>query len=195
MGSRDRNVLSRQDAIEVLLFVFENGPVKKTDLQKVATMHTIDTLLPLLEAEHLLIVKEDFIGRRTYIITLTAKGVQVALRLKSAMLITKKDSSSEDDIIKMHPDWQDRFKGLSTMTHLNVLDDHVAIQEIDISGKITGVVMVYVKRINSHFELWCEKDESKECKHVDFAWSLPQMRSLIEEYIRSGKKKDRTGQE
>ena len=76
------------------------------------------------------------------------------------------------------------------MVHLNVLDDHVAIQEIDYFDKTLSVVMVYVKRIKSHFELWCEKDESRECRHVDFAWSLPQMRAQIEQYTREGKIKE-----
>ena len=106
-------------------------------------------------------------------------------------MITEQGELSGASVIMMHPDWKDRFKGLSAMTHLNVLDDHVAIQEIDNTGKTTSIVMVYVKRINSHFELWCEKDESKECIHVDFAWSLPQMRALIEEYIKQGKIKNK----
>ena len=33
-------------------------------------------------------------------------------------------------------------------------------------------------------------DESKECKHVDFSWSLPHMWALIEEYIKEGKIKE-----
>ena len=39
-------------------------------------------------------------------------------------------------------------------------------------------------------ELQDLKDQGKECIHVDFAWSLPQMRNLIEEYIRQGKIKE-----
>ncbi len=39
-------------------------------------------------------------------------------------------------------------------------------------------------------QLRCEEDESKECMHIDFAWSLPQMRALIEQYIREGKIKE-----
>ncbi len=135
-------------------------------------------------------VEEKIVGRRTYEISLTDKGIAYALQLKRAEEVAKGEITEEGAQFKMPPDWRDRFKGLSAMTHLNVLDDHVAIQEIDHSGKTTSVIMVYVKRINSHFELWCEKDESKECRHVDFAWSLPHMRALIEEYIKEGKIKE-----
>lgn len=189
MGTTTSNILSKKGTVEILVYLLEHGISKKTDLQKVATMHTIEGLLPDLEFNGLLTVKEEFPGRRTYVIALTDTGKYVAETLRNAVLVTKGELS-ENEAIEMRPDWKDRFKGLSAMTHLNVLDDHVAIQEIDSSGKTTSVVMVYVKRINSHFELWCEKDESKECKHVDFAWSLPQMRALIEKYIKEGKIKE-----
>ena len=144
----------------------------------VTSSNTLDNMIEQLQKEAYITVEEKIVGRRTYEISLTDKGIAYALQLKRAQEVAKGEITEEGAQFKMSPDWRDRFKGLSAMTHLNVLDDHVAIQEIDHSGKTTSVIMVYVKRINSHFELWCEKDESKECRHVDFAWSLPHMRAI-----------------
>ncbi|MCL4341232.1 MAG: hypothetical protein M1431_03950 [Candidatus Thermoplasmatota archaeon] len=160
----------------------------KTALQDIVkNLYSLDKLLAQLSNDGLIKIDQKAFGKNIQEISLTPKGRQVAEQLRKAEEIAKGEITEEGAQFKMPPDWRDRFKGLSAMTHLNVLDDHVAIQEIDQSGKTTSVIMVYVKRINSHFELWCEKDESKECKHVDFAWSLPHMRSLIEEYIKEGK--------
>ncbi len=167
------------------------GSCLKTALQDIVkNLYSLDKLLSELEKDGLISIDKKPFGKNIQEVSLTAKGKEVAEQLKNVQLLGEGKQLSETPTIKMPYDWKDRFKGLSAMTHLNVLDDHVAIQEIDSSGKTTSVVMVYVKRVNSHFELWCEKDESKECKHVDFAWSLPQMRALIEEYIKLGKIKE-----
>jgi DNA-binding MarR family transcriptional regulator len=184
------SVLSNKNAVPIMIQLLEKETTNKSDLLKVSSMHTINNILSQLEKEGYVNIKEEFIGRRTYLISLTPKGRAVAEQLKRAEEVAQGDDTNEPARFQMPLDWKDRFKGLSAMTHLNVLDDHVAIEEIDSSGKITSVVMVYIRRINSHFELWCEKDESTECKHVDFAWSLPQMRALIEEYLKEGKIKD-----
>lgn len=167
------------------------GSCLKTALQDIVkNLYSLDKLLSELEKDGLISIDKKPFGKNIQEVSLTAKGKEVAEQLKNAQLAGEGKLTSETQTIKMPADWKDRFKGLSAMTHLNVLDDHVAIQEIDSSGKTTSVVMVYVKRVNSHFELWCEKDDSKECKHVDFAWSLPHMRALIQDYIKQGKIKN-----
>ena len=187
------DLLSKKYVIPVLAKLSLEGNVKMTDFIGVVSNYaTIQLLIRDLEEQGYVTTTETFEDKRKIYVSLTVKGKQVAEQLRKAQLVSEgKELPETPEAIKMPPDWKDRFKGLSAMTHLNVLDDHVAIQEIDNSGKTTNVVMVYIKRINSHFELWCEKDESKECKHVDFAWSLPQMRGLIEDYIREGKIKER----
>lgn len=175
----------------IFRYLLEHGVVNKSELSAVITSPPIlNREIEKMEKDGLVIINESRIGRRTFKVELTETGKETAYQLKRAEETAKGMTMDERVTIKMPADWKDRFKGLSAMTHLNVLDDHVAIQEIDSSGKTTSVVMVYVKRINSHFELWCEKDESKECKHVDFAWSLPQMRALIEEHLKKGKIKE-----
>ena len=178
-------------AKSVIQRLSEKETFMKSELFDIVTSNQVlDKLLDAFQRDGYITKGLSTYGRRTYSISLTAKGHAVAEQLKRTQEVAKGEITEEGAQFKMPPDWRDRFKGLSAMTHLNVLDDHVAIQEIDHSGKTTSVIMVYVKRINSHFELWCEKDESKECRHVDFAWSLPHMRALIEEYIKEGKIKE-----
>lgn len=178
-------------AKSVIQRLTEKDTFMKSELFDIVTSNQVlDKLLDSLQRDGYIRKDLSTYGRRTYSISLTAKGHAVAEQLIRTQEVAKGEITEEEAQFKMPPDWRDRFKGLSAMTHLNVLDDHVAIQEIDHSGRTTSVVMVYIKRINSHFELWCEKDESKECRHVDFAWSLPHMRALIEEYIKEGKIKE-----
>lgn len=178
-------------AKSVIQRLTEKDTFMKSELFDIVTSNQVlDKLLDSLQKDGYITKNLSTYGRRTYSISLTPKGNAVAEQLKRTQEVAKGEIMEEGAQFKMPPDWRVRFKGLSAMTHLNVLDDHVAIQEIDHSGKTTSVIMVYVKRINSHFELWCEKDESKECRHVDFAWSLPHMRSLIEDYIKQGKIKE-----
>ncbi len=176
----------------ILIKVLElQGHAILSDLKEIATnWRSLKDVVFALKEDGYLDTSEEIAGRKVIHVSLTARGTRVAEQLKRTQEVAKGEITEEGAQFKMPPDWRDRFKGLSAMTHLNVLDDHVAIQEIDHSGRTTSVIMVYVKRINSHFELWCEKDETKECKHVDFAWSLPHMRALIEEYIKEGKIKE-----
>ena len=169
----------------------ENKEVVKTSLLPIIpNSYSLERYLRELVKDGFVNIREEKIVRKTFYVSLTPKGRAVAEQLKKVEEIAKGELPSGEKVFPMPPNWRDRFKGLSALAHLNVRDDHVAIQEIDYSGKPQSVVMVYVKRISSHFELWCEKDESRECRHVDFAWSLPQMRALIEQYIREGKIKE-----
>ena len=69
---------------KILLFLLKNGVVKKTDLLSISTMHTIEKTLLDMERNGFIEVKEGFIGRRTYQISLTPKGRSVAEQLKRA---------------------------------------------------------------------------------------------------------------
>ena len=154
---------SQKYFLPVMLYLLEHGKILKYDLQKdkiVTSSNTLDNMIELLQKQAYITVEEKIVGRRTYEVSLTDKGIAYAMQLKKAQEVAKGEITEEGAQFKMPPDWRERFRGLSAMTHLNVLDDHVAIQEIDHSGKTTSVIMVYVKRINSHFELWCEKDET-----------------------------------
>ena len=97
-------------------------------------------------------------------VSLTPKGRLFAERLKKA-------EEGLQETYEIPPDFGKEFEGLSAMTHLNTLDDHIAITEHNYDG--TGrdrIVMVYVKlngRIMAYFN---ESD-------------INRMKSLIPTYI------------
>ena len=74
--------LSEKYAIDALKYILEKGRIKKTDLLEIITSSwTLDKLIPKLERDGLLEVKESTMGRRTYEISLTPKGRVVAENL------------------------------------------------------------------------------------------------------------------
>ena len=131
-------------AYAIVRYLLEKNVVKKTDFLKIVpSSGTVDRTLGKLIELGLVTDKKEVIGRRIVFIQLTPKGRAVAEQLKRAEEVAKGELLSEEKVFPMPPNWRDRFKGLSAMAHLNVLDDHVAIQEIDYSGKTQSVVMVY----------------------------------------------------
>lgn len=190
MGSRERSVLSRQDAIEVLIYLLENDSSKKTDLQSVATMHTVENLLPLLENEDLIEIREEFIGRRTYIISLTVKGRKVADQLRKAQLFAEgKYQIEEHEAVSWNTDFEKKTKGLH-LEHVNTLEDHVTVGEYK-EGKPIRVFNIYVK-VNGRgiMRLWCEEDEAFDCIHVKFAWTVPAVQEMYFNQVKSGNVKE-----
>lgn len=180
------DILSERYVVSILKFMTRKDTYMKSELSEVVSNpYFLESILKRLEAEDYISMKVSQVGRKKYEISLTEKGRRVALTLTEVQKAGEKEEPQK--VYDMPVDWRDRFKGLSAMTHLNVLDDHVALQQIDHRGKITKVIFVYVKRINSHFQLWCEEDQSYDCVHVDFAWSLPAVRELVEQYIKEGK--------
>ncbi|WMT51293.1 MAG: hypothetical protein RE471_00045 [Ferroplasma sp.] len=170
---KDEDILSHKYAITILLYLLDNGSSKKTDLQQVSTMHTIDKLLPLLENSGLISIEERRLGRRIYAIQLTGKGKRIAEGLRRA---------EEVSSYTLPPNYEDQFKNLSALTHLNVLDDHVAIHEFNYNAKGDDrVVFVYVKlNGNNILRLWCEVDQTYNCVHTKYAWSLPDVQAMIQ---------------
>lgn len=190
MGSRERNILSRQDSIEVLVYLLENDNSKKTDLQSVTTMHTVENLLPLLENEDLIAIKEEFIGRRTYVISLTEKGRKVASQLKKAQQVASGNYQIEEqEAVNWNNHFEKRTKGLH-LEHVNTLEDHVPVGEYK-EGIPKRVFNIYV-RVNGRgiMRLWCEEDEAFDCIHVKFAWTVPAVQEMYFNQVKSGNVKE-----
>ncbi|WMT53537.1 hypothetical protein [Ferroplasma acidiphilum] len=62
------------------------------------------------------------------------------------------------------------------------MDDHVAIEEhnYDLQGH-DRVVFVYVKlNGNNIMRLWCDVDNTYDCVHTKYAWSLPDVQAMVE---------------
>ena len=86
----------------------------------------------------------------------------------------------------MPHDFLVEFHNLGAMTHFNVKDDHIAVQEYNFDGQGNNrIVYVYTKP-NGHniMRLWCDVDQSWDCKHTKFAWTLPDVQELMERLFR-----------
>jgi DNA-binding MarR family transcriptional regulator len=175
---KDEDILSHKYATTILLYLLDNGSSKKTDLQQVSTMHTIDKLLPLLENSGLISIEEQRLGRRIYAIQLTDKGKRIAEGLKKA----EQAVYSQEDLHALPPNYTDQFKNLSAVTHLNVLDDRIAIRDLNYGGAgHDRIVFVYLKlNGNNIIRLWCEVDKVFDCVHTKYAWSLPDVQAMTQ---------------
>jgi len=61
------------------------------------------------------------------------------------------------------------------LADLNLNEHGVQIAEIQ-GNKIVGVAQIYFKPPNKVF---CEKDESSDCRHVEFALELPEVQEIL----------------
>ena len=170
----------------ILIFLLENGEVKKTDLSRVVSSpQTYHRAIKELEKEGYVVQRETILGRRIVNVSLTPKGRLFAERLKKA-------EEGLQEIYEIPPDFGKEFEGLSAMTHLNVLDDHIAITEHNYDG--TGrdrIVMVYVKLNGRGFmRLWCELDNSYDCRHTRYAWTLPSVQEMVQVQKEKGNMKE-----
>ena len=76
------NSFSEKYFVTVLRYLLERGTVKKYDLKAVMkSSNSIDKLVPKLEKDALIIIKEEMLGRKTYLISLTPKGRIIAENL------------------------------------------------------------------------------------------------------------------
>jgi DNA-binding MarR family transcriptional regulator len=189
-------VSSEKYYVPVLRFLLEHGTVKKYDLRVIVkSSGTMDKLVPMLEAEGLITVKEEMLGRRTYLVSLTPKGRQVAEQLKRAeeaakgVVINEQEGRAEIPA-ETAEEWAKKFrevtKGMSLLYHVNVYEDHVTIGQ-EIAGK-KHVINVYTK-VNGKglLQLWCEEDESFDCVHVTYAWTIPKVREMFQNAVRDGR--------
>ena len=175
-------------AKSVILKLLEKDTFMKSELFAIVTSNqTLDKLLDALEKDGYVSKISSKYGRRTYSISLTDKGRVAAEQLKRMDVI-----ASRTDSYEIPPDFGKEFEGLSAMTHLNVLDDHIAITEHNYDGSGRDrVVMVYVK-VNGRgiMRLWCELDSSFECRHTRYAWTLPSVQEMVQVQKEKGNMKD-----
>ena len=182
--------LSEKYAVDAIKFIYSKGTIKKTDLLEIITSSwTLDKLVPKLEKDGLIVVRVSEIGRKTYTISLTDRGKVAAEQLKRI-----EEMAKEEPVIHISDqearEWAEKFreatKNLSLLYHVNVFEDHVTIGE-EKDGKLR-VINVYVK-LNGKgiMRLWCEKDESFECIHVKYAWTLPKVQEMYANNVRDGK--------
>ncbi len=179
-------------AKSVILKLLEKDTFMKSELFAIVTSNqTLDKLLDALEKDGYVSKISSKYGRRTYSISLTDKGRVAAEQLKRI-----EEMAKEEPVIHISDqearEWAEKFreatKNLSLLYHVNVFEDHVTIGE-EKDGKLR-VINVYVK-LNGKgiMRLWCEKDESFECIHVKYAWTLPKVQEMYANNVRNGKVK------
>ena len=177
----------------ILIFLLERGEVKKTDLSRVVSSpQTYQRAVKELEKEGYVVQRETIIGRRIVNVSLTPKGRSVAEQLKRA-----EEAAKDESVIQISDqearDWAEEFKeatrNLSLLYHVNVFEDHVTIGE-EKDGRLR-VINVYV-RVNGHgiMRLWCELDNSYDCRHTRYAWTLPSVQEMVQVQKEKGNMKE-----
>ena len=84
------DIFDLRHSSRVLLFLLENGQIKKTDLLNViSSSDSLSGSLRRMEEESLIKIETKIIGRKTIFISLTQKGREVAEQLKRAEAISK----------------------------------------------------------------------------------------------------------
>ena len=147
--------------------------------------------LSKLESDNLIVRKEILKKRRFVKISITEKGRELAEALR---VLDTVDESKPGVIQLRHEDYLNfshHTKNISVLSHLNVLDDHVALHEDNWDHKgHDRVVFVYV-RLNGNgiMRLWCEVDNSYSCWHVKYAWTLPDVQAMVQYQITRGNAK------
>ena len=178
-------ILSQKHAISVLLFLLDRDSVKQNELLEVIPSNlTIEKLGNSLKEAGLINITHQMIGRKIFIYSLSERGHVVALKLKET-LEAAEEINNEKNIPEVPPNYDNLFRNLSIHGSLNVLDDHIAINETnwDKVGH-DRVVLVYVK-LNGHniMRLWCEVDQTYECVHTKYAWSLPDVQAMVQNQV------------
>ncbi len=194
------DVLGKHYVTPVLVKLYK-GQAMMTELTPIVSNYsTLRLLIRDLQDAGYVTTKEVFQDKRKIMVSLTPKGRAVAEQLKRAEEVATQGYSIDEEkgIIAVSDEaaqkWYEKFKeatrGLSLLYHVNVYADHVTIAEKK-DGK-TRITNIYV-RVNGRgvLRLWCELDESFECSHVEYAWTLPEVQEMFVNNVRNGNVKEK----
>ena len=160
----------------VLTKLYDDGPSLKTNLQSIVkNLYSLNNLLFALEKDGLIKIDTKPFGKNIQEISLTPKGRAVAEQIRRI-------SEVGDLSIQVTPEEVEKSKNLRFLFHVNVLDDHVTVEETA-PGRPPRVFNIYVKlNGGGNFRLWCEEDDSFDCWHVRTAWGYPQVQKIMMHY-------------
>ena len=177
---------------KILVFLL-SGPKMMTELKEIVSSYDV-LRYAILELQTLGYIKknEQREGNRRFLVSLTDKGKEVALRLKEAEEVAESPANQEaegvihidgEEInVALTPEERENSKYLKFLFHFNVLDNHITVEEA-VPGKRSRIFNIYVKQNgNGIFRLWCEQDDSYECWHVKEAWGYPQVQKMMTQY-------------
>jgi len=177
--------LSQKHAISVLLFLLDKGSVKQNELLEVIPSNlTIEKLGNSLKEAGLINITHQMAGRKIFVYSLSERGHAMALKLKETFEAAD-GIDSEENIQEIPPNYDNQFRNLSRDGSLNVLDGHIAIEErnYDVSGH-DRVVSAYIKLDeNNILRLWCDVDQTFDCVHTRYAWSLPNVQAMVQNQV------------
>lgn len=175
--------LDLKHAKSVLIFLSSFDVAKKSDLAHIVKSHQVlDNLLSALVKGGYLRCDSTLMGPKKYSISLTNKGSAVAEQLKRVNEVAAEVFLEQEKRIIMPPHWRDRYSGLSTSTERTNIDCCV-VKEADGFGKTIKEAVLRMRVVDDRPALWCETDESSDCVHVDYAWSLPSIRELFGHFV------------
>ncbi len=186
----DFNLAIDSKPMRILLRLLEENKevIKSSLLDIIPNSYSLERHLNDLKVHGLVNIREEKIVRRTSYVSLTEKGRAVAEQLKKA------EEAARGEPIQISDDearaWAEKFheatKGFSLLWHVNYYEDHIAIAEEGDEKK--RIINVYVKE-NGHgiMRLWCEEDDSFECIHVQYAWTLSEVQELYWKIVKGGK--------
>ncbi len=148
---------------------------KKADLRStVKTAATLDAILHDLSSEGYIDIKETFLGRRTYTISLTERGHAVAVQLKGAQDAAHGTISVPSDAGAVI---RERFRNFRALYHFNMTGDTIRIADAGVKGK--RIADVQVKVVGKSLKLYCDQDKTFDCEHIDFIWVDRSLRQRI----------------
>lgn len=164
-----------------------SGRKMMTELKSIVSSYDVlrYNLLEL-QTEGYITKKESRDDKRRYFVSLTDKGREVAEQLKKAEQIANLSNpmipEMKDLNLKMTDEEVEMTKSLTPLFHINVMDDHITVQE-NPPGEASRVFNIYIKRNgNGEFRLWCEHDDSYDCWHVKAAWTYPHVQRMMIQY-------------
>ncbi|MGC9123925.1 MAG: DUF6293 family protein [Thermoplasmata archaeon] len=178
------NTLGDKRKIQILKFIDERGTVKKQDfLEIMKNVYMINSKLSELANDGYILMQKQ---GTTYIISLTEKGKAMVEQIKA--LEQSEIGISKEEFDKMAEKW----KRISALSHINVMDDHIVLREYNYDGKGNDRLVTIYVQINHDkvMRLWCDVDNSYNCWHVKYAWTLPEVQEWVQLHYQKGDIKD-----
>jgi len=114
--------------------------------------------------------KQSKVGNARLIYTLISKCLKVAKKLREIENIM---SGKEEEI---PPEEEFGIIQNHYLVHINEYDNIVRVKDGN------RIAEVYISDIHGKIKLKCALCDSEDCVHVNFAYSLPSVRELMEKY-------------
>ncbi len=174
--------LDLKNAKSVIVFLSGVKSAMKSDLAHLVRSHQVlDNLLSALEEGGYLKCESTVMGPRKYTIFLTRKGLIVSHQLKKLDTFSNEDSPEGRTRLQMPVNWREKYSGF----HIRNDDGngYWIVEEITPSGEKIREVVLRMEIVDDRCRLNCEFDNTDKCPHVDYAWSLPEIREMIDAYV------------